>query len=378
MPKDQSREKKPRHFTCSKCLKPSRRSIEKEGAVPQTIAFSTSEGLDKHLKAQHKTTMYSCTAVGCLKGTSAPKFQKSETLTQHIKESHKPDTLYTCPVEACSFEPSKLDDLVIHTHWMHTYEPTEQYNRTNFQDGCKKVVSFINAATWKYFRCPIWDCRKFVSGGHEKVSAHLLAHCQIQLEGVQDELANDGYEIQFVSDVIGLSTGHPDTSSVQIKCPACGVLSEDDTKFRHHLETSHMLAKSPGMREHFDTWRKGIMSGCRGCLISEVSRCPCWVLWESYPIGFYRYNILDRDQECPYSTCSFQGGASKGHPSFLRPAEEIAKDLWLHRAEILRHYPQFITYPMFQEQNPELHSCQSTNQTGRSEDRVSRARSQEA
>jgi hypothetical protein len=357
MPKDQSREKKPRHFTCRRCLKPGKIAIKYYHMVPQTVKFPTSDGLDKHLQTKHNRAMYSCTAVGCYKGTSAPKFQRSETLTQHIKESHNPDTIFSCPVKTCTFDPSKLDDVAIHAHWMHTNYPTEPYRNINFQSGCKEVVSFMNAATWRYFRCPVWDCRKFVSGGHEKVSAHLLAHFQIQLEGVQDELANDGYEIQFLSDVIGLSTDHPNKSSVQIKCPACGVLSEDDTKFRHHLETSHMLAKSPGMREHFETWRKDIMSGCREDLISELSRCPCWLTRERYSIGFDRLDILDKGQKCSYSTCSFYGCRHNSHPSFVRPTEEIAKDLWLHRVEILRHYPQFITHPMFEEGHHGFRSC---------------------
>jgi hypothetical protein len=304
--------------------------------------------------------MYSCTAVGCFKGTSTPKFQKTETLTQHIKESHKPDTVFSCPVRTCPFEPSKLDDLVIHAHWMHTSNPSELLYQTRFQDGWKEVSSFVNAASWKYFRCPIWDCRKFVSGGYEKVSAHLLAHSRVQLESGKDGLANGGYEIQFAPYVSRWSPGHPHGSSVQIRCPTCGVLSKDDAKFRHHIETSHMLAKSPGMLEHFETWRKDIISQCRKGYMAanhNVEDRPCWLAQEIYYAGLARIDILSYGEtvKCSYSTCSFDlKGTMNSHPSFLHPDSDLATDLWEHRVEILRHHPQFITHPMFQEPHHEL------------------------
>jgi hypothetical protein len=349
MPKDQSREKKPRHFTCLKCLKPSKRLIKYGDAIPQTIEFSTSDGLDKHLREEHRSTMYSCTAVGCFKGTSVPKFQKPETLTQHIKELHRSDTIYSCPMEGCSFGPCHLDHLVIHAHWTHTIVPSEVHERARFQRGCRGLSSFMNAATWQYFRCPVWDCRKFVSGGHRKVSAHLLAHLPIELENVRDELAFDGYEIYNSHGLVALSSALR-ASSVQIKCPACEVRCESDADFRHHIEATHMLARFRGALEHFETWRKDIESWTVKQRLKKASQRPCWL--ESVPDSvFYQVSrSRETSRKCSYSTCPFQvwkGG--EDHPSFLRTAGEIATDLWPHRMEILRHYPRFITHPLFQE-----------------------------
>jgi hypothetical protein len=357
MPKDQSREKKPRHFTCRRCLKPGKIAIKYYHMVPQTVKFPTSDGLDKHLQTKHNRAMYSCTAVGCYKGTSAPKFQRSETLTQHIKESHNPDTFYTCPIKTCNLKPSKLDDVALHTHLMHTKPPSEVGARSLYKDydHDASVDAVINAASWKYFRCPIWNCRKFVSGGHKKVSTHLLEHSPIELENAQDELAMDGYEIQSGPSVVSLIGESMHSGPVQIKCPACEVRCENDAKFKHHIEASHMLATSPGMLEHFETWRENIISWKRKEHAKAFRDLPCW-LNEAKNKNYWRSSA--RFRKCSYSTCSFHSENNGGdHPSFLRPAEEIATDLWPHRMGILRHYPQFITHPMLQEQHAVLGSC---------------------
>jgi hypothetical protein len=294
--------------------------------------------------------MYSCNAVGCFKGKSAPKFQKPETLTQHIKESHNSDTIYACPIKSCNFEPSKLDHIAIHAHWMHTKTPSKVGARgLRLQDHDASVDAVINAASWKYFRCPVWNCRKFVSGGHKKVSAHLLAHLPIELENVRDELAFDGYEIHNVHGLVALSTDTFRASSVKIKCPACEVRCESDVNFRHHIEANYMLARSLGMREHFETWRADVISWTIQVYIEHVSHRPCW-LDRGIHIRERLFGPGREPLKCSYSTCSFHlRPGTEQHPSFLRPAEEIVTDLWLHRKRILRHYPQFITHPMFQE-----------------------------
>jgi hypothetical protein len=332
--------KTPRHFTCRGCDE----------------RFPTSDGLDEHLQSKHKSAMYSCTAVGCFKGTSARKFQKSETLTQHIKESHKSDTVFSCVIKTCSFEPSELDDLAIHAHWMHTDLPSELDARElQRPDHDASVDAVINAATWNYFRCPIWNCRKFVSGGYKKVSAHLLAHLPVELEIVQDRLAIDGYEIY--RDVIH-------TASVQIKCPACDVRCEDDTKFKHHLETAHILARSPGTLEHFEQWTKDVLSWGPKRYAERVSRRPCWL--NRIPVHKYgwpsRFIHVDRDHKksykCSHLMCSYSWkGVRESHPSFLRPVGEIVATLSPHRIQILRHHPDFITSPIFQEQHSEFDAC---------------------
>jgi hypothetical protein len=334
------------------------------GAVPRTIEFSTSDGLDRHLQAQHESAMYSCTAVGCFKGTSATKFQKTETLTQHIKESHGPGVMFSCPSKTCTFEPSKLDDVAIHAHWMHTTNPSKiaaRGWRHRLHDAT--IDAMINAASWNYFRCPIWNCRKFVSGGHRKVNAHLLAHLPIELEKVQDELASDGYEIRYAPIDIAIDISAPHTISIHIKCPACGVRCEDETSFRDHFEAIHMIAKSLGVLEHFKTWKEDVTSCSTNYFVKELSSRPCWLERVANPESYKLRASCDTSLKCSYPTCSFALSKEEtSHPSFLRPANEIVQELWSHRIKILRHFPQFITYLMFNEQYLELESIESSTQ----------------
>jgi hypothetical protein len=216
-----SKVKTARHFTCNICANPKTHWSGRK-PEPRTITFPTSDGLDKHLREEHRSAMYSCTAIGCFKGTSAPKFQKPETLTQHIKESHKPDTVFSCPIETCAFEPSKLDGVAIHAYWMHS-------RNYGWLEDTRVVSAVTNAATWMYFKCPVWNCRKLVSGDHKKISAHLLAHSPVVLDQVQSKLAADGYELSPIPITGQPENSLPHMSSIWIKCPACETRCENDT-----------------------------------------------------------------------------------------------------------------------------------------------------
>jgi hypothetical protein len=152
------------------------------------------------------------------------------------------------------------------------------------------------------------------------------------------------------SNDIVTSTGPPHITSIQIKCPACEVRCEDDTGLRHHIEAAHMLARSQGTLEHFKTWREDVTSWSYKPSVKEIFNRPCWLERGEWYMLKQPHRV-----KCSYSTCSFsleRGG--ENHPNFLRPANEITIDLWSHRIKILRHYPDFIAYPMFQEQHPEL------------------------
>lgn len=164
------KEKTTRHFTCAKCSRGQGWLWKKK--EPQKVTFQKTIDLDKHLKEEHGSTMFKCTAIGCFRGASAPLFQKSETLTQHIKETHRPDTKYTCPAEDCTFAPSDLDTLAIHAYWTHISRPAEYHLRSGYSWKDALVRPAFNAATWQYFRCPVWNCGSLVSGQYDEVSAH--------------------------------------------------------------------------------------------------------------------------------------------------------------------------------------------------------------
>jgi hypothetical protein len=345
------KEKTPRHFTCAKCSKPvkklNRDTWTLEKAEPQTISFRLATDLDKHLEVEHGTAMFRCTAIGCLKGASAPKFQKSETLTQHIKESHKPDTTYRCPVKDCTFLPSVLDDLAVHAYWAH--RKLTEYNLRStgtWSDGSVRPI--FNAAPWLYFRCPVWNCRKFISGGYDRVSTHLLKHFPIELEQVQHNLSGCGYELFPVrsSGVEGQATHK---IMVHIRCPACDALCESGASFRRHLEADHILARSSGTSDHFETWRRNVESWTVTESMRHLAQSPCWM--ESTKALWIRsVRRKDDPRVCSYPGCSFQwNGYASQHPSLLRDVVDVIDDLFPHRMRILQHYPAFISHPCFKD-----------------------------
>jgi hypothetical protein len=342
----------PRQFTCAKCLKPDTtfnfQTREYEKAEPQTIRFRMAADLDKHLEAEHGTAMFRCTAVGCLKGSSAPRFQKSETLTQHIKESHQPNTIYTCPVTDCAFEPSGLEDLVVHAFWTHKRKPTVYNLRSAYTWRDGSVRPIFNAAPWLYFRCPIWNCRKIVSGGYNQVSTHLLKHLPIELEQVQHNLSGCGYEVLSARSP-GVEGQATPKIMVHIRCPACDALCESGASFRRHLEADHILARSSGTSDHFETWRRDVRSWTATDFIGHLAQRPCWMestnglLIKSVKRG-------GNPQVCSYPGCSFQwNGHASQHPSLLRDVVDVVDDLFPYRMRLLQHYPAFISHPCFKD-----------------------------
>lgn len=342
------KEKKARHFTCAQCLKPPGWYEIRRNITPQTLEFRTADDLDKHLKAKHRSAMFRCPAVGCFKGASARMFQKGETLTQHIKESHKPNTLYSCPVEECSFVPSGLDELAIHAYWIHKNEPTTYSMRADLAWRDRSVGPVFNAATWLYFRCPVWNCGTSLSGDYGCVSTHLLRHFPIELDRVRDKLAGFGYEIETDAR-LAMENNATQQTAVYIKCPACDVRCESGVSFRRHFEDGHMLERSPGASDHYGRLRHDIKSWTISDYSNQLRRRPCW---DESPFHWMLRKLKrgEDSPQCSYPRCTFQLHDQRfTHPSLLRDAEDVVADLLPHRLGLLRQYPAFISHTLFRD-----------------------------
>lgn len=350
--------KKSRLLTCRRCL----HYWRPQGN--QRLEFPTPDKLDDHLKSEHESAMHECNAIGCFKGASKTKFQKSETLTQHIKESHGPNTMFSCPIEACTFPPTGLDNTAIHIHWAHFKDPTRL--RHGYRDSLKDwtdsrpdrwsphsgdvdastpqigskdasaVRAIMYAAPWMYLICPVWNCRKIVSGGYDKVSAHLLVHSVDQLDQTRERLAGYGYEVQHPL-VTNINQTLASEISINLRCPACRVQCEDDECFRTHVESDHILA--PGMFEHLQTWRNDIEP--------FTFPHPCWLSMHDVQIS--KFDSI----KCSFPTCSYSMEShGDQHPGLLRASDDVKADLAPHRAVLLRHYPELLTHRLFQELLP--------------------------
>lgn len=344
---------KGRKLTCRSCLYPQKPRYRDSAPQSKRLQFSTPDKLDEHLKAEHSSSMYECNAIGCFKGTSTTRFQKTETLTQHIKESHGPDSMFSCPENTCNFGPAKLDEMVVHIHWTHTGNidllrlTTQKWQ--DWRHTKRAVRAVMNSAPWLYLMCPVWNCQKSISGGYDKAKAHLLGHSVDQLDCIREKLAEHGYEIQLHPNV-GAGPDIRHTKSIHVKCPACKVCCEDDESFRRHLENDHLLAF--GAADHFLTWRRDVKSKVCRDFHSRFDRHPCWIGAE----GFRRRRVahtVGKFVGCSFPSCSFvEPQEEDKHPSFLRAAEETKAELGPCRMEILRHYPDFLDHPLFEESSP--------------------------
>lgn len=338
------KEKKPRHFTCAKCLRPRNKFWGNKSSAPasQTITFPTSTELDKHLQTQHRSRTYKCTARGCLgKGGSLRQFQRSVGLTDHIKQSHRADTIFSCPVGSCKFTPDVLDVVAVHVHWAHSYRPHEPSGRSTLMRSCDEARGFINAAAWMYFRCPVWNCCKILSTRYSESAAHLGKHSAFELGNVQDKLSNVGYEVALATDTT--TSDATCRICIWIRCPVCEARCEDEECFRRHIQGKHMFSQSPGTLEHSETWRSDVLSWTAQHLANRTARSLCWLTMATYytPRG---------SRECSYPGCSFRATSRRDeHPSFLSSIENVTMVLFPHRMRILRHWPDFLGQPMFQQ-----------------------------
>lgn len=349
---------KSRTLTCRECLypKPHRNpDVEKyEVRTPARLEFPTPDKLDNHLKTKHRSAMYECNAIGCFKGASITKFQKPETLTQHIKDSHRPDSMFSCPIKTCNFGPSRLPEMIVHAHWAHSGDPTAlKFTYRHDHIGWTHDISHIqqavrammNAAPWLYSVCPVWNCRKSLMAGSKSLSVHLLEHSVEQLEEIREQLNGYSYEMRILS-----STTTDDTVSheisICIRCPACKQQCENDESFRGHLESNHLVA--PGMIGHIETWKRDLQPFVYQGNAERFSRHPCWLQPTKY------LQSKAERAKCSFPECSHTlKKPDDQHLGFLRAANAIKADLAPYCMEVLRHYPEFLTCHLLRTPNPQ-------------------------
>lgn len=141
--------------------------------------FKRQYELDRHVAAKHQNDRpFWCCAIGCIKGSSAPAFARSDKLTAHVRAMHsRPDARFDCPVLACQNHGDlRLEELVAHFHGVH-------------RGRSPLINSIANAAAKR--TCPLWHCRKHV--GFEDFVPHLATHATDDLEAVAQELLDQGY-----------------------------------------------------------------------------------------------------------------------------------------------------------------------------------------
>lgn len=337
----------PRRYTCA------------QARCGKKVSFATPDELDSHLRIKHRSKMYKCTALGCVgKRGTARKFQHSHQLTTHIKDSHCPETNFMCPAEDCSFGPEDLDNVAAHVYWSHTLRPERTSGRLRYVstlatkswnlDAQDSVQGFVSAATWRMARCLISDRCKPFTNSHLALIDHLAVHSPKEICCAKDKLLANGYEVQ-----LNPNDQVQGKFSIKIICPACKFPYEDKASFQRHVQEDHLLINLPGVWDHFEVWKSCIWSWTRSQeekrgLMS--SRKYCWHEHTMVESERLRSSITWQCPKCKFVLVDNDYGRTpQQHPSFLRPMEEVASELLQHRFAIARHFPDFLTHPIFQD-----------------------------
>jgi hypothetical protein len=298
------------------------------------VTFSRMSDVDRHHRLKHSHGYHQhfvCNAQGCFKGQVPWSFARSDKLTSHIKTTHNPDTIFSrCPIKGCTFGPCALEVLGVHVQRAH-------------QDH-EAGRAVLNATSCKALRCPKWRCGKHVSA--KKLLHHVASHAKEDVEAAKPNLELLGLLIQS-------TPGYGFT--IQVVCPICHAVSADIEKFTGHLVTSHLYTPESGGSEHFDNWK--------ACLARNM---PKYAIVRHAVAGLLPWSHLRTHKEysgsfgcpsCPFSVAGFEGygldqedkrrAIREHHLGLLRPEAEVVKDLYPHRMQILRLWPEFVTHPVF-------------------------------
>lgn len=210
----------------------------------------------------------------------------------------------------------------------------------------------VNATWHKVRQCPWWRCGKHVG------TDHFLAHVQgHSVEGIFASALDGLFDGLTVS---AQSTRHPVRPelarvSIDVKCPVCGAFNDDFPPFAEHLWACHLVDASIGDTDLFLIWKTKLESVCTRFVHKAIrSLAP----WRRLQLSHYWFQKDLRQVDCPSCTFSVhkagrywshaeQDMIASHHLSFLRPEADVIAELYPHRFQTFRLYPDFVTHPIF-------------------------------
>jgi hypothetical protein len=293
--------------------------------------FKSSYELARHERTQHGDKHFVCDAHGCFQGQLPRSFARPDKLTSHIKALHGQQTVFAkCPIADCNFGSCTLDVLGVHIQRLH---PDDEYGR-----------AVLNATSCKTLRCPLWHCGKHCTA--KKMLQHITSHAKEEIEAANPSLQLMGLLVQSVP-------GYAVT--IQVICPACRTASASMEHFIRHLSTFHLCTPQSGGSKHFEQWKAYLLQNLDKYRSS--ARVNKLTPWSSLEIATLSAKRGFRCPSCPFSVAGVGGYGSdqadkeraikEHHLSLLRPEAEVVKELYPHRMQILRLWPEFVTHPVF-------------------------------
>jgi hypothetical protein len=320
-----------------------------------THTFPRTWELKRRIETKHHVgaKAFLCRAERCLnKQLQLPwTFVRSDKLTAHIKATHDRDTIFAgCPINGCDFGRCTLETLGIHIKRSHT--------------RCEEGCAVLNASTCKVRKCPLWQCGKHLKA-HE-LPGHVAGHAKDDVLAARSGLEPEGL-------IVTIAPGPAQTDHskcglvVAVSCPICDTMCGDSDDFTTHLWATHLFpAKSSGVA-HFVAWRSTWAANVRkenanawACLRelvrADINNVKPWTVLKRNPNYMTKVETI----RCPSCLLSFSGlnrpasvrranmkAVSAHHLSLLRPEADIIAELYPHRLQILRLYPEFVSHPVF-------------------------------
>lgn len=300
-------------------------------------SFARKYELRRHIMQCHEaSTGHPCTAEGCFKGHSRWRFVRSDKLSSHIRDCHERGEVFSC--HACTQPRSfPLEDLALHCGRMH---PKDQWSR-----------AIINAASCKRCKCPIWNCRKSIT--LQDMKLHLESHNVDEIHRFSAHLLALGYRVSYAH----RDSDHPKTT-VAIQCPVCPRTCDSHEDFKHHLWDAHLFVEVEGGHMHFLAWKATVRAAACSYDRGHVDAAQPWTPLDPTCRPKVREITCDH---CAFSTKTneewyrnglcYRTGLSYQHPTFMRPTEQVIKELSPFRMHILRLYPEFESHPIFDDFN---------------------------
>lgn len=143
--------------------------------------------------------------------------------------------------------------------------------------------------------------------------------------------------------------------SIDVCCPICSILSPNLEQFRHHLLASHVFYDSVYGPGHFHAWKdslKRIVEGTDDS--SSIEALQPWTRLGK--LGLFPELIM----QCPSCFFFVDDGHNDTdaaamntihghHLALLRSEDATAVEIYPHRMQILRLFPEFISHPVFED-----------------------------
>jgi hypothetical protein len=318
--------------------------------------FSGNYELERHVKVKHHVgaRTFACCAEGCLnKQLQLPwTFTRSDKLTAHIKAIHNRETVFTeCPIKGCDFGKGTLETLGVHIARVHE---TSGLLRRHARDvGEARAV--LNASSCKVRKCPLWRCGKPVKA--RELPDHIAEHATDDVLTATTILAHEGLVVLPVP-----SSSQQGVAQfglvINVPCPICNTTSGDVDQFVTHFWIKHLFLS--GGADHFISWKSTLIHCTSKPVDGDIKNLQPWanlrywrpsrrdartVACRSCPLPFGDLGVSSWNPTKIQQAARI--AASAHHLSMLRPEAEVVAELYPHRMQILRLYPEFVSHPVF-------------------------------